>query len=250
MKSPIETTKAFASGAKARVNSRLHSLIILGLFAGIYSGFGGLGAQVVQANVSGGIGKVLSSFVFPVGSILIICCGGFLFTGNCLMMIGYRNRNITLRELVRYLTIAYLSNFAGCLAVVLLVYLSGMAQGSLKEIMVQMAVNKISYRFSEALSKGILCAVLVNLGAWLSFAGDTMGEKVVGVFFPTMLFFLCGMEQCITNMYFIPMGMVLSEEVTLLGFVQNLIPVTIGNVIGGGLVVGLGYWNAFIRYKA
>ena len=77
-----------------------------------------------------------------------------------------------------------------------------------------------------------------------------MGEKVVGVFFPTMLFFLCGMEQCITNMYFIPVGMLLSEEVTLMGFVQNLIPVTIGNVIGGGLVVGMGYWNAFIRDKA
>ena len=247
MKTPVETTRAFATTAKRKVDTKFSNLVVLGIFAGIYSALGGIGAQVVQASISDGFGKVLSSFVFPVGSILINCCGGVLFTGNCLMVIGYQHHNITLKELVKYLLIVYFSNFLGCLLVVCCVRYSGLCIGTLAEIMISTAERKVALSPLEAVNRGILCSILVNLGSWISYASSSLSGKILGVFFPTMLFFLCGFEQCITNMYFIPIGMLLNREITMLGFLSNLLFVTIGNLIGGAVIVGIGYWSVYVK---
>ena len=242
MISPLETTRSFATNAKSRASSPLSTIVILGIFAGLYSAMGCLAAQITETISAN---HILASFIFPVGSILTTCCGGTLFTGNLLMAIGYCRKKINLKELCRYLSIAYLANFAGCLIFVFILSLCGYNDETLAFI-INVGHTKVSYSFLEALSRAVLCGILVNLGAWLSYAGESLVEKICGVFFPTMLFFLCGFEQCITNMYFIPMAMLLSKDISIMMFLHNLIPVTLGNIIGGALIVASGYSYCFL----
>ena len=149
--------------------------------------------------------------------------------------------------MARYLGIAYVANFIGCMLVVFLVYFSGVINDDLAQVMISCASGKVSLSIPEAVCRGILCSILVNLASWIAFSSDHLSGKILGLFFPTMLFYLCGFEQSITNMFFIPAGMLLDSNITVLGFLHNLIPVTIGNIIGGVLIVGVGYWSAFVK---
>lgn len=244
MKSSVETTKGFYENAYSRAETKTGVLLVLGIFAGVYSALGCFGAQIASAY---GANRIVSSVIFPVGSMLTTCCGGTLFTGNLLMLIGYKKNRITLKQLLRYLSLAYVSNFAGSLLLVVLICLSGYTDGAIREVMIATAENKLANSFVQSLCKGVLCGILVNLGAWLSYAGNSMQGKILGVFFPTMLFYLCGFEHCITNMYFIPMAMLLGCRISLGAFLYNLLAVTIGNVLGGGFFVALGYWYVFVK---
>lgn len=245
MISPIETTKSFSLNAKKRANSSLSTIIILGIFAGLYSAMGCFGAQSAEVMTSN---HVIASLIFPIGSILTTCCGGTLFTGNLLMSIGYYQKKISFKELLRYLSLAYIANFAGCLIFVFIISQCGLSEETLSFI-VNVGNTKVSYTFFEALFRAILCGILINLGAWLSYAGESLVEKICGVFFPTMLFYLCGFEQCVTNMYFIPMAMFAGKNISILMFLHNLLPVTLGNIIGGALIVATGYSYCFLSDK-
>ena len=243
MISPAETTRSFSSSAKNRVSTPVTTIIILGIFAGLYSAMGCFGAQLAET-MSGS--HVIGSFIFPTGSILTTCCGGTLFTGNLLMAIGCFRKKISFSELLRYLVLAWLANFAGSLLFVFILNLCGY-KGEIIDLIINVGINKVSYPFTEALGRAILCGILVDLGAWLSYAGESLTEKIFGVFFPTMLFYLCGYEHCITNMYFIPMAMSHTADITLMMFLNNLLPVTLGNIIGGGLIIAGGYCYCFLR---
>ncbi len=245
MISPIETTRSFSTNAKKRANSPFATVFILGIFAGLYSAMGCFGAQYAEVLTSS---HVIASFIFPIGSILTTCCGGTLFTGNLLLSIGFYQKKISLKELLRYLCIAYVANFAGCLIFVFIVSLCGLNDQTLSFI-IHTGNVKVSYTFIEALCRGILCGILINLGAWLSYAGESLVEKICGIFFPTMLFYLCGFEQCITNMYFIPMAMLVGKDISIMMFLHNLIPVTLGNIFGGALIVATGYSYCFLKNK-
>lgn len=243
MISPLETTRSFSSHAKQRANSSLTTIIILGIFAGLYSAMGCFAAQLAETMTDN---HVIGSFIFPTGSILTTCCGGTLFTGNLLLTIGFFKHKITIKELFRYLSIAYLANFIGSLIFVFIISLCSF-KGVIIDFIIKVGNTKTSYSFVEALSRAILCGILVNLGAWLSYAGESLVEKICGVFFPTMLFYLCGFEHCITNMYFIPLAMVYSKQITITMFLGNLIPVTLGNIIGGAFIIASGYCYSFLR---
>jgi len=246
MISPLETTKSFSSNAKTRANTPVTTITVLGIFAGLYSAMGCFAAQLAETMTNN---HVIGSMIFPTGSILTTCCGGTLFTGNLPLTIGCFRKKICLRELFRYLSIAYLANFAGSLIFVFILSLCGF-KGEIIDFIIQVGTNKVSYTFMEALSRAILCGILVNLGAWLSYAGESLVEKICGVFFPTMLFYLCGFEHCITNMYFIPLAMIYSKEITVSMFFGNLFPVTLGNIIGGALIIATGYCYCFLRKES
>ena len=243
MISPIETTRSFSQNAESRASSSTATVVILGIFAGLYSAKGCFAAQIAETITSD---HVIASIIFPVGSILTTCCGGTLFTGNLLMSIGLYRKKINLKQLTRYLLLAYLGNFAGSLIFVLFLSLCGYKEEILSFI-VNVGNTKISYSFVEAFARAVLCGILVNLGAWLSYAGESLTEKICGVFFPTMLFYLCGFEHCITNMYFIPMAMLNDSSISIMMFLHNLIPVTLGNIFGGAMIVASGYCYCFLR---
>lgn len=245
MISPIETTRSFSKNAKSRANSSLATIFILGIFAGLYSAMGCFAAQSAEVMSKS---HVIASIIFPVGSILTTCCGGTLFTGNLLLSIGYYRKKINLKELLRYLSLAYIANFAGCLIFVYILSLCAYNDETLSFI-ISVGNAKVTLSFIEALSRAILCGILVNLGAWLSYAGESLVEKIFGIFIPTMLFYLCGFEHCITNMYFIPMAMLAGKQISIMMFMHNLLPVTLGNIIGGALIVATGYSHCFLSDK-
>ncbi|MBO7677786.1 MAG: formate/nitrite transporter family protein [Erysipelotrichaceae bacterium] len=243
MISPIETTRSFSQNAKSRAASSTATVVILGIFAGLYSAMGCFAAQIAETITSD---HVIASLIFPVGSILTTCCGGTLFTGNLLLAIGLYRKKINLKELLRYLSLAYLANFAGSLIFVGILSMCGF-KGDILSFIVTVGKVKVSYSFTQAFARAVLCGILVNLGAWLSYAGESLTEKICGVFFPTMLFYLCGFEHCITNMYFIPMAMLSDGGITVMMFLHNLIPVTLGNIFGGALIVASGYCYCFLK---
>lgn len=239
------------------------NLTILGIFAGVYIGFGAQLATLVTHDLAAHVGLGLSKFfggaVFSVGLMLVVIAGAELFTGNNLILLSVLDRQVKLRGLFRNWTVVYFANFAGALLLVLLMYWSGLWKtggGAVGVAALKLADGKVSLTFLEALARGILCNWLVCLAVWMAVSARDVAGKILAIFFPIMAFVASGFEHSIANMYFIPMGLVLkgqglaevSANLTVGGMVvKNLIPVTIGNIIGGALFVAALYWIVYVR---
>ncbi len=239
------------------------NLTILGIFAGVYIGFGAQLATFVTHDAAAflglGISKLIGGAVFSVGLMLVVIAGAELFTGNNLILLSVLDRQVKLRGLLRNWTIVYIANFAGALLLVLLMYWGGLWKtggAAVGAAAVKLADAKVSLSFLEALARGILCNWLVCLAVWMAVSARDVVGKIFAIFFPIMAFVASGFEHSIANMYFIPMGLALkgqglaeaSSNLTIGGmFVKNLIPVTIGNIIGGALFVAALYWIVYVR---
>jgi formate/nitrite transporter len=223
--------------------------------------------------LSVGLTKLIGGFVFSLGLILVIITGAELFTGNNLIVMAVVSRKITLGQLLNNWGIVFMGNFVGSLIVVFLIFLSGMwtaGDASVGVTALTIANAKVNLTFWQALSRGILCNILVCLAVYLCFSGRSVTDKILAILFPITAFVALGFEHSIANMYFIPAGLLLknSPEVlaaaqdmlgripdlsnlTMYGFiVDNLLPVTIGNIIGGTLFVGIVHWFLFLRPAA
>lgn len=225
---------AIIKSGETKANYDLPSLFIKAFMSGMFIAFGALGSQVINAATGT---SFMGAFIFPVGLILVVCTGSELFTGDCLMAMAVADKKITLSGMVRTLVIVYIWNFIGSLFVVFLALfgkMPAMLDGKLGETMMKTAASKTSLLPAVSFSKGVLCNILVCAAVLVSIkTGDTVG-KMLAAYFPVMLFVLCGFEHSIANMYFIPMGQVLGKiDVGLLFY--NLIPVTLGNIVGGVL---------------
>ena len=233
------------------------SLIILGLLAGAYIALAGSGSKMVAYHLLAnpetyGLGRCLAGVIFPTGLMLVVLAGAELFTGNVMMLLPLYQRRITLTSMLRNWIVVYAANFAGALLVAFLIYQSGqlkVGDGMLREVYVKVATAKCSLTFVEALTLGILCNWLVCLAVWMSIgAKDTTG-KILAIFFPIWLFNAAGLEHSIANMYFIAVALFAAhspwmgtEALTWQNFlVVHLFPVTLGNLIGGGVFVALAY---------
>lgn len=239
------------------------NLAILGIFAGVYIGFGAQLATFVTHDAAAflglGMSKLIGGAVFSVGLMLVVIAGAELFTGNNLILLSVLDRQVKLRGLLRNWTIVYIANFAGALLLVLLMYWGGLWKtggGAVGAAAVKLADAKVGLSFLEALARGILCNWLVCLAVWMAVSARDVVGKIFAIFFPIMAFVASGFEHSIANMYFIPMGLALkgqglaeaSSNLTIGGmFVKNLIPVTIGNIIGGALFVAALYWIVYVR---
>ena len=231
-------------------------LLVSGIFSGAFIAFGGFGSQVLAASVQDpGLAKMLGALVFPVGLTLVCCVGTELFTGNSLLVLPLLEKNIRLKDVLRNWGLVYIGNFIGSLLVACLVVYSSLGSlfgGALAETMVSAAAAKTSLTFTAGLLRGILCNILVCLAVWLSFAAGELGGKITGLYLPTMLFVLCGFEHSVANMYFIPAGMMaasfhgIASAASFGSFLLgNLLPVTIGNLIGGAGFVAAGLYLLF-----
>ncbi len=196
--------------------------------------------------------------VFPIGLFMVLVGGAELFTGNCLIIIPVLSGKAKVSGMLRNWGIVYLGNMIGGLLVALLANFShtySFAGGALAEAVVNTAVTKAGIPFMDGILKGILCNILVCMAVWCSFAAEEAAGKVLTLWLPVMLFIIGGFEHCVANMYFIPAGMIASSlygvpapGLNLFSFlVTNLIPVTIGNIIGGSLCVGAAYWMAYLK---
>ncbi|MEW5733359.1 MAG: formate/nitrite family transporter [Thermodesulfobacteriota bacterium] len=251
----------------AKVTSPWLSVAVLGALAGAYIGFGGLLSTSVTFDLAPkagvGITKLVAGSAFSLGLMLVIIAGAELFTGNNLMISSVMTRDITVNRMLKRWTLVYLANLLGSLVLAFLFYFSGLwktGANALGAAAVNIANAKVSLSFSEAVFRGIGCNWLVCLAVWMALAARQTIGKIFAIFFPIMGFVAIGFEHCVANMYFIPTGLFLKdfagivlpsgaspENLTWLSFlVKNLIPVTIGNIIGGAVFVGMSYWGAYL----
>jgi formate/nitrite transporter len=244
--SPLEISRAISDIGKKKANARIFELFIFGILAGIYVA---LGANVATTVLSGGtldsgLAGFLSGSVFSVGLMLVLIPGSELFTGNILMTIGFIYRKYSFIKVLRNWLSVYFGNLLGAMIIVWLVFGSGLLVhlGNLTPIgamTVRIAEAKLQLSFVEALCRGILCNMLVCLAVIMSIASRSVVGKIFGIYFPIMAFVASGYEHSVANMFFLPAGLIIKGELVSNFFIifDNLIPVTIGNIIGGLLIV-------------
>lgn len=242
--------------------------VILGILAGVFIGLGAMLATLVTtgAGLGFGVTKLLGGVVFCLGLVLVVVAGAELFTGNCLMTMSWMSGRTSFASLLRNWGLVYFANLLGALSLVGLMFYtyqwtsSGYGVGANALLT---ANAKVNLSFGSALARGILCNALVCLAIWLTFSARTVTDKIVAILFPITAFVAAGFEHSVANMYFIPMGILLAGQpavlaaagvtadgvakLTWMGFVGNLVPVTIGNIIGGAILIGLVYWVAYLR---
>ncbi len=256
--------------AKARLD--VVSLTTLAILAGAFIALGAMFATTVLAGADGvlpfGVSRLLAGIVFSLGLILVILGGAELFTGNNLMVMAWAAGKLPLRDMLRAWSIVYVGNFIGAVATALLVFLSGQyltGQGTVSAVVLNIALAKATLPFDQAFFLGILCNVLVCLAVWLTLGARTTTGKVLAIVFPVSAFVAAGFEHSVANMYLLPLGLFLRAwapaamwaqlgagpadyaALTWGAFFAGLIPVTVGNIIGGGALVGGVYWFIYLR---
>jgi formate/nitrite transporter len=260
--SPKEIAEQVENIGVTKARLPLLTVATLGVLAGGFIGLGALYFTLVtsDSSLSFAASRLLGGLTFSLGLILAVVAGAELFTGNNLLVMAWASYRITTGELVKNWVIVYLANFLGAMGLVLLVFLSGhwqMEDGAVGTNAVTIAAAKVGLSFAEAFFKGILCNILVCLAVWLALAARSVVDKVFAVIFPISAFVAAGFEHSIANMYFIPLGILLKDRVPVSGaenlswsgLWSNLVPVTLGNIVGGGVMVALVYYFVY-RHQA
>ncbi|KUO70324.1 MAG: FdhC protein [Clostridia bacterium BRH_c25] len=250
---PKEIAQATCDAGSAKAKLTISQMLVLGIFAGVFIGFGAQGAITVGQSltkIDPGLQKFAFAGAFPVGLMLVVICGAELFTGNNLMTLGCLNCRYKWSDIYRNWIFVYIANFIGSVLLAIVIANSGlMAPGSpAAELAIGIAKNKVAIAFVPAIIRGILCNIIVVLAVWMATGARDVIGKIFACWFPIMLFVLSGYEHSVANMYFIPLGMFLGAPVTWGQiWLNNLLPVTIGNLIGGALIVPFFYYVAYMK---
>ncbi len=252
--SPTEIAAKVNSIGVAKARLPVLRMFMLAVLAGAFIALGALYFTVVRSDASLGfaVRQVLGGVVFSLGLLLVIVAGAELFTGNNLLVMAWADGLISTREVLRNWAIVSVGNLVGAAGLALLVYLSRhpeMNSGAIGEQVVTIAANKQQMPFWTAFFRGAMCNVLVCMAVWMALAGRSVIDKAVAIVFPISAFVAAGFEHSIANMYFFPLAMLLQADgvgasvppVTVAGFAGNLLPVILGNIAGGSVLVGLVY---------
>ncbi|MEP7355752.1 MAG: formate transporter FocA [Anaerolineales bacterium] len=251
------------------------NMFVLAVLAGAFIALGAVFSTTVVAGTAGlpyGLVRVLSGLAFSLGLILVLVGGAELFTGNNLIVMAWASGQVSSRLLLQNWVIVYLGNFAGAIATAVLLYFSGQfnfGQGSVGAAALAAANAKVGLGFVQAVVLGILCNALVCLAVWLTFSARTTTDRILAIVPPVTAFVAAGFEHSIANMYFIPVALFIKAGApsafwTAIGktaadfpnltwqrfLVKNLLPVTLGNIVGGALLVGAVYWFVYLRPAA
>ena len=257
-KSPVDTAKAISATAGAKNSANIVNVILLSFLAGAYIAFGGLLAEIASAGMLAagapvGLEKFVFGAVFPVGLIIVVLAGSELFTGHVMFMtIGVLDGSASVGGLAKNWVLSWIFNFVGALFVAfVLAYMGGLfpADSAFATKATAVAAAKVKMPFAQAFIKAIGCNWLVCLAVWLANASDDIIGKIVGIWFPIMAFVTIGFEHSVANMFFIPLGMFLGAEGVNWGsmIINNLIPVTLGNIVGGAVFVACIYWYTYLK---
>ena len=229
------------------------TLFVLATLAGAFISLGALLFAVVTTGSTLGFGptRLLGGIAFCLGLILVVIAGAELFTGNNLVVMAWASRLIRLQELLRNWLIVYIGNLIGALLTVLLCFVGGaheLGAGAVAQTLLSVGTHKATADPLSLFVLGILCNALVCMAIWLTQAGHSVVDKVLGIIFPISAFVALGFEHCIANMYFLPYAMLLGNwQVLWAGALTNLLVVSLGNVIGGTVLVASIYWIAYLR---
>ncbi len=246
-------------------------VFVLALLAGAFIALGAAFYTLVThdaGSVNPGLLRLIGGVSFCLGLVLVVVAGAELFTGNNLLVMAYMDKKVSLAQLMRNWSIVFVGNFAGAVGVAALIYWSGhwhVGEGAVGVKVLSIATHKVSLGFGEAFFRGLLCNILVCLAVWLCFAGRSVTDKILAILFPITAFVALGFEHSVANMYFIPAGMlaVLDPQIVLLAeqsttldlssltvssfLLNNLLPVTLGNIVGGSFFVAVTYWFLYLR---
>jgi formate/nitrite transporter len=259
--SPKEIAAQVETIGVAKARLPLVSMLMLSVVAGAFIGLGALYFVLVKSDLSLGFaaGQVLGGVAFALGLILVVVAGAELFTGNNLLAMAWADGKISTLDLLRNWAIVCGGNFIGAAGLALFVFLSRhpeMNDGAIAEEYLSIAAAKVAMPFWTAFFKGILCNVLVCMAVWMALAGRSVVDKAVAIVFPISAFVAAGFEHSVANMYLIPLAMLLqtfgnvgatANTVTWVGFFSNLVPVILGNIVGGSVLVGLVYHVIYRR---
>ena len=270
---PPEMAKKAENIGVNKVNLGPFRMLALAVLAGAFIALGAVFMTTVTAGAAGvlpyGIARLMGGLAFCLGLILVVVAGAELFTGNNLIVMAWASRKVTTGKLLRNWIIVYFGNFVGAVLTAYGVYLSGQyafGQGAVGLQALTIANAKVGLGFTQAVVLGVFCNALVCLAVWLCMSARTTTDRILSILFPISAFVAAGFEHSIANMYFIPVALFIkngapAEFWNNIGktaadfsnvtwgnfFVANLLPVTIGNIIGGALMVGLVYWFIYLR---
>jgi formate transporter len=247
----------------------LPNMLGLSLLAGAFIGLGAAFATTIAAGTGSdwpyGVTRLLTGLVFCLGLILVVVGGAELFTGNNLIVMAWANRKVSTAALLRNWVIVYLGNFIGSIGTALVIFIGKQytfGGGAVGNTALSIANSKVHLDFVQAIALGIMCNAMVCLAVWMSYSARSSMDKIAAIIFPISGFVAAGFEHSIANMYFIPIGLLIKQFdpafVTKSGldlsgltwgtfFVNNLLPVTVGNIIGGAVLVAAVYWFIFLR---
>ncbi len=267
---PAEILDATIELSKEKVGGSFRKLLLLSFLGGVFIAFAAEGSNMAAFNLLAvpdtyGLGKALAGAIFGTGLMLVVIAGGELFTGNTLILAALCEKKVSPTKMLRNWIIVYAGNLLGSLFIAYMMANSGLFSSGgdmLGAVTLRIAVYKVDLSFSEAFYLGIMCNWLVCLAVWLSIGAESMAGKILAIFFPIWLFITSGFEHSVANMYYIPAGIFIkgnSGFSTLAGiskealdslswsgfFINNLLPVTSGNIVGGGLFVGMIYWYIY-----
>ncbi|PWT87094.1 MAG: formate transporter FocA [Acidobacteria bacterium] len=259
--SPAEIKEAVEKVGVKKANLPLQASFMLAIVAGGSIGLGALYYTIVasDADLSFATIRVVGGLVFSLGLALVLVGGAELFTGNNLIVMAWASGRVSTREMLCNWVIVYFGNLVGALGLVVLVYFShhlDMNGGRIGLSVLNTAVGKIQPDVVTLFFKGVLCNVLVCLAVWLAYAGRSVTDKIVALVLPVSAFIAAGFEHCVANMYFLPLAWLLTRTsylpanfdaspITISGIIHNLVPVTLGNIVGGAGLVGAVYWAIY-----
>ncbi len=256
-----------------KVNSSIGKLLILGIFAGVFIGFGAQLATVAGHDMGKYLGtgftKLVMGAVFSVGLMLVVIAGAELFTGNNLVILSALDKRISWGKVLVHWAIVFAANFIGSILIVILIYYTDLWKASHYQVgafALKIANGKVNLSFLEAFTRAILCNWLVCLAVWMAFSARYVIGKIFAILFPVMAFVASGYEHSIANIFFIAKGLLLKSQPEVVqaaglsadklsnlnwnGFIfGNLIPVTLGNIVGGGFFVAFLYWVVYLKPK-
>ena len=261
---PQQIVAANITAARGKTQLPLARMILLGFFAGMFIACGASASSVAMHAVENvGLARLVAGCIFPVGLMMIVFVGGELFTGDCLMVMGCLHGEYRVIDMLRVLAVVFLSNFAGAALMAAMVSATtqfGFTGNLLGAFTIKVAMGKVNMSFGAAFVSGILCNIFVCVAVLMAAASKDIAGKVWAIFFPIMAFVVSGYEHCVANMYYVPAGIFAAanpayaeaavsaygytaEQMASLNWanflVKNLVPVTLGNIVGGMVFVGL-----------
>ena len=272
--SPAEITAFTSDVGVTKAKLPRYKQLMLAFLAGVFIAFASEGSNMAAFNLLSnpdtyGLGRFVAAIVFGTGLMLVVIAGGELFTGNTLLIVALLDKKITLKDMLSNWLYVYGGNLIGSLFIAVMMFFSGLFNnggGLLGGMTIKIAYGKVNMPFYSALVTGIMCNWLVCLAVWMSYAAKDITGKILSIFFVIGLFITSGFEHCVANMYYIPAGILAKsnalwveqskltiEQLNSLNwgsfFTKNLLPVTIGNIIGGAFFVGAWYWFVYNKKK-
>lgn len=254
MFSPADIAERLSDVGFAKSVMSLSKMFFLAIFAGIFIALAGIASVFTNVYAN----KFAGACVFTCGLAMVVTAGSELFTGNCLITLAVLERRATVHGMLRNWCVVYFGNLIGAgLVAAIAVYGNVFSNPEVAQALIDTAAAKANLGFGDAFVKGVLCNILVCIAVWMSFGTMTLEGKAILVFLPIMAFVVSGFEHCVANMFYFPAGMLqalksgaMPEGLTVLRVIfRNLIPATLGNIVGGGVLVGGGYWLIFSHRK-